>query len=106
SESTDPRLLQGGLVYLERGHLKTMPFEELRDPATGRTRIRMVDIHSPHYEVARKYMIRLEPGDLEQPEMQAKLAMAAGVESSELEHLFAPIIGLHEERVGLLSSAP
>ncbi len=66
----------------------------------------MVDIHSPHYEVVRKYMIRLEPSDLEQPEMRAKLAMAAGMESSELEHRFAPIIGLREEQAGLLSSAP
>ena len=51
-------------------------------------------------------MIRLEPSDLEQPEMRAKLAMAAGMESSELEHRFAPIIGLREEQAGLLSSAP
>ena len=106
SEPADARLLQGGLVYLERGHLKTMPFEELRDPANGRTRIRMVDIHSPHYEVVRKYMIRLEPGDLEQPEMRAKLAMAAGMESSEMERRFAPIIGLREEEADLLSSTP
>ena len=82
-----------------------MPFEELRDPATGRTRIRMVDIHSSHYEVVRKYMIRLEPSDLEQPEMRAKLAMAAGMEPSEMVRRFAPIVGLHEEQVGLLSSA-
>ena len=106
SEPADTKLLQGGLVYLERGHLKTMPFEELRDPVTGRTGIRMVDIHSPHYEVVRKYMIRLEPGDLEQPEMRAKLAMAAGMESSEMERRFAPIIGLREEEAGLLSSTP
>ena len=103
SEPADPRLLQGGLVYLERGHLKTMPFEELRDPATGRTRIRMVDIRSPHYEVVRKYMIRLEPGDLEQPEMRAKLAMAAGVESSEIERRFAPI---NDRGSGTSSGAP
>ena len=38
-----------------------MPFEELLDPETGRTRVRLVDTEAEHYRVARDYMIRLEP---------------------------------------------
>ena len=44
-------LRYGGLVYLKNRHLQVMPFEELRDPATGRTRVRLVDIRSEHSKV-------------------------------------------------------
>ena len=94
SEPADARMQHGGLVCLESGHLRALPFEELRDPATGRTRVRLADIESEHYEVARKYMIRLERGDLEDPEMRAKLAQAASMTPEELDNRFGPIVGL------------
>ena len=93
SEPEDERLRYGGLVCLEGGHLRVLPFEELRDPATGRTRIRTVDVSSEYYSVARKYMIRLEPRDLEDPEMRTKLAKAANMDPDEFERKFAPIVG-------------
>ena len=42
SEPDSSSLRLGGLVCLEGGHLRTVPFEELRDAATGRTRVRLV----------------------------------------------------------------
>jgi len=35
------------------------------DPMTGRTAVRMLDVHTESYEVARKYMIRLGRKDFE-----------------------------------------
>ena len=61
-------LLSGGsgaTITSYRGHLTPVPFEELMDPETGKAKIRPVDIDSATYEVARKYMIRLEPQDFE-----------------------------------------
>ena len=74
SDVTDRRLRYGGLVYLEAGHLSAVPFEDLEDPATGGTRVRLVDVQSEHYSVAYKYMIRMNHGDLKDPEMLTKLA--------------------------------
>jgi 6-phosphofructokinase 1 len=94
SEPQDERLRSGGLVCLEdRQLLHVLPFEELRDPETGRTRIRTVDVRSEYYRVARKYMIRLEQHDLEDPAMRVKLAEAAKMTSEELEQRFAPLVG-------------
>ncbi len=67
----------GALVCLVGGQLRYLPFEELMDPATGRTRIRVVDIAAPMYRIAREYMIRLEREDFEDEQRVAELARAA-----------------------------
>jgi 6-phosphofructokinase 1 len=94
SDREDDRLRYGGLVCLEDGRLRVLPFQELRDPATGRTRVRSVDIDSEHYKVAREYMIRLEARDLEDASMRVKLAEAAKMTPQEFERTFAPAVGL------------
>ncbi len=81
---------ENGLVYLLDGRLGLMPFTELTDDETRRTRIRRVDINSEYYRVARKYMIRLEPEDLASPDMSRRLAESAGVGTEELAQQFAP----------------
>ena len=45
-EPWDERLVRGGFVTLDGVNLKTLPFEELIDPETGRTRVRLVDLNS------------------------------------------------------------
>jgi 6-phosphofructokinase len=77
SEPADIRLRHAGFLCLEGGRLNVLPLDDLRDPATGRIRIRVVDVHSEHYHVARKYMIRLEQSDLDDADMCGKLAAAA-----------------------------
>ncbi|MCH7624425.1 MAG: 6-phosphofructokinase [Chloroflexi bacterium] len=92
SEPTDERLVNGGLVYMEGGDLSAMPFEDMRDPETGRTRIRVVDIESQYYGVARKYMIRLEKHDLADESMVNKLAQASNMTADQVRREFASII--------------
>jgi 6-phosphofructokinase 1 len=65
-------LLQGGsgaLVALSGGRVKPVTLDELTDPATGRIRVRLVDVTTESYDVARKYMIRLEESDLAEPRL-------------------------------------
>jgi ATP-dependent phosphofructokinase / diphosphate-dependent phosphofructokinase len=88
SEPHDERLRQAGFICLEGGRLNVMPFDDLRDPETGRIRVRVVDVHSEHYHVARKYMIRLEQSDLDDPTMRAKLASAAHMSPEEFGGAF------------------
>ncbi|MCS3918228.1 diphosphate--fructose-6-phosphate 1-phosphotransferase [Fervidibacter sacchari] len=94
SEPKDDKVKEGGMVCLVGGRLEILPFDELRDPVTGRTKVRLVDINSEHYKVAREYMIRLEREDLENPEMLAKLAEAAKMTPEEFKKKFAHVVGL------------
>ncbi len=81
--------LSGGMICVENGRIRVLPFEELIDPATGRTKVRMVDINSEHYRVARSYMIRLTKKDLQDTNMLTKLANAAKMSTEEFLKKFA-----------------
>lgn len=78
-EHDDPRLREGGFICLDGVDLKVLAFEDLKDPATGRTRVRLVDVGSQSYRVARDYMIRLEATDLTDEATARRLADAAGL---------------------------
>jgi 6-phosphofructokinase 1 len=85
SEPEDERLQYGGLVPSGLGPAARLELDEIQDPVTGRTLPRLVDINSEYYEVAREYMIRLEPSDLQDHEKLAKLAAAAMMTTDEFE---------------------
>src|SRR5206468_3256817 len=68
-------LLDGGsnaMVTLVDGRFSPMPFDEMLDPATGRTRVRLVDTSSEQYQIARRYMVRLRHEDLANPQNLAR----------------------------------
>src|ERR1035437_7591180 len=61
-------LLSGGhsvMISMQGGRFVPIPFEKLINPSTGRAKVRMVDIHSTHYAIARRYMLRLRRDDFE-----------------------------------------
>lgn len=57
----------GALIALSGGRVIPVQLSELQDPATKRVRVRMVDVTTESYRVARNYMTRLEPADLREP---------------------------------------
>jgi len=88
-------LLGGGsaaMVSIQAGHFVAIPFEKLLDPVTGRARIRLVDVHSARYAIARRYMIRLRREDFEDPVLLASLAATAGVSLEVFRRRFEPLI--------------
>jgi len=82
----------GGMVCLDNGRLRVMPFEELLRADTGRIRTRMFDTNSEHYMVAREYMIRLGRRDLEDPTSARKLSEAAGMQLDMFLRRFSPAV--------------
>jgi 6-phosphofructokinase 1 len=74
---TEAARLDGALVCLVNGKLAYLDFNSLKDRATGKTRVRRVDIDAPSYKVAREYMIRLEKEDFRDDEKLRQLAQAA-----------------------------
>jgi 6-phosphofructokinase len=92
-ENVEERLRPGGLVCLgDAGHLNVLPFDEISDPVTGRTMIRLVDTGSESYRVAREYMLRLETDDLADPELSAAIADLMGTTPEEVRARFGASI--------------
>ncbi len=68
-------LFSGGnaaMVSLQAGNFVPIPFSQMLDPETGRTKVRLVNIHSTRYAIARRYMIRLRRDDFEDGATLAK----------------------------------
>ncbi len=101
SYGDDEELRYGGMVCLEGGNLRVIPFEQMRDPETGRTKVRLVDLQSEHYRVARQYMIRLNRRDIEDTEMLGRLAEAANMTPEAFAEEFASVAVGPEELAGV-----
>ncbi len=88
----------GVMVTIQDGELVPVPFEEMIDPKTHRTRIRQVDLNSYSYSVARSYMIRLEAEDLENPKELQALANEAKMSPNEFRSRFERLVGHERHR--------
>ena len=67
----------GAMVSIQGGRLVPIPFDDLREPETGKTKVRLVDTNSEGFRVARAYMIRLEAEDFAHAAWVDRLADAA-----------------------------
>ena len=67
----------GAMVSIQGGRFVPIPFDDLREPGTGRTKLRLVDTNSEGFRVARAYMIRLEAEDFAHAAWVDRLADAA-----------------------------
>jgi 6-phosphofructokinase 1 len=88
-------LLSGGnaaMISMQAGNFVPVPFRELLDPATGRARIRLVDIRSTRYAIARRYMIRLRRDDFDDPIKLTRIAAIAGMPVAEFRKEFEYLI--------------
>src|SRR5438309_1370893 len=65
------------MISIQGGRFVPIPFSDMIDAQTGRTRIRLVDVASTRYAIARRYMIRVRRDDFDEPHELAKLAATA-----------------------------
>jgi 6-phosphofructokinase 1 len=70
------------------GKIVPMAFDELLDPDTGRTRVRMVNTDSEAFKIARTFMIRMTPEDLKDAEWAERLAKAGATTVADLQARF------------------
>jgi len=88
-------LISGGsavMISMQGGQFVPVPFSRMLDPVTGRTRIRMVDIHSTRYAIARRYMIRLRRDDFNDPHELARFAATAHLSLEEFRSRFEYLV--------------
>jgi 6-phosphofructokinase 1 len=95
--SSDMSAHFGAIISFVGGRMQPLPFEQMINPTTGRMRPRKVDVDGEAYECARRYMIRLERRDLEEPERLDKMAKAAGMSPEQFQERFGYLVR-HQER--------
>jgi len=76
------------LITIQNNQIVPIPFDQIIDPATTKTRIRMVNTHSIQYRIARQYMIRLEKKDFNPGIEFERLAVAAKMPPEEFRKRF------------------
>lgn len=88
-------ILGGGnaaMVSIQNGHFVPLYFKDILDPVTGKTRVRMVDVCSENFYIARKYMLRLNQSDFDDPYELAKFAATSGLTIDEFKEKFYYLI--------------
>ena len=83
----------GALIASYGGRIVPLDLEQLLDPATGRIRLRRVDMTGEPYEVARSYMVRLEASDLREPQL-SRLSAHTGLAPREFADRFGKTIAV------------
>jgi len=84
-------LLDGGtaaMVSIQNGQFVPIPFKEMVDPASGKAKVRMVDVTAQSYQIARQYMIRLSGEDFKDPVALGHYAALVGLSPEAFQHRF------------------
>jgi 6-phosphofructokinase 1 len=86
----------GAIVTIQGGERRPIPFAEVVD-ANGKGRQRPVDVTTESYQVARRYMVRLEARDFRDAAATAALAKAAGLDEDGFRSHFGRLATLRPD---------
>ncbi|MBM3328590.1 MAG: 6-phosphofructokinase [Calditrichaeota bacterium] len=81
------------MVSIQNGRYLPIPFSDMLDPETGRTRVRFVDIGGDAYRILQNFMIRLVRSDFDDTTELAKLAAVCGVSLDRFTAEFGHAVG-------------
>ncbi len=87
-------VLDGGtsaMVSIQNGRFTPIPFKQMADASTGRTKVRMVDIESQSYQIARQYMIRLTEANVNNRDMLGRYAALVGLSPEAFRERFSTV---------------
>jgi 6-phosphofructokinase len=91
---TDEAARTGAIISFVEGKMLPLPFERMINPVTKRLQTRRVNVDGEAYECARRYMIRLERSDFEDPQRLEKVAAAAGMSPEQFRGRFGYLVGI------------
>jgi 6-phosphofructokinase len=80
------------MVSMQNGRFRPIPFHEIMDPETGRTKVRMVDVNSDRFKIAASYMIRLRREDFEDAHELARHAATARISLEQFRAAFGYLV--------------
>jgi 6-phosphofructokinase 1 len=102
-------ILSGGhaaMVSMQEGRFVPVPFNKMMDPETGRTRVRLVDVNSARYGIARRYMIRMRRDDFSNPLELERLAKTANMSVEDFRMRFEPVTAIEPKQLDIGISSP
>jgi 6-phosphofructokinase 1 len=79
------------LITRQQSAIVPIPFAELMNPETGRTRVRMVDPSTESFATARALQVRLEASDLADADRLAAIAAAGNLTPDEVRERFQSV---------------
>jgi ATP-dependent phosphofructokinase / diphosphate-dependent phosphofructokinase len=82
----------GAIISYVEGRMAPLRFEDMLNPATNRMKTRKVDVDGEGYECSRRYMIRLEQSDFENPDQVAKIAAAGKMTVEDFRKRFGYLV--------------
>jgi len=82
---------EGVMITRERNAILAVPLREMLDPESGRTRVRLVDVSSLSYAMARALQVRFDLRDLDHPQLGPALAQTTGRSIAELRRRWAGV---------------
>jgi 6-phosphofructokinase 1 len=81
----------GALITRQDARIVPIPFAELMDPETGRTRVRMVDTETDSFRSALALQSRVTQADLDDPARLSAIAAAANLTPELARTRYAPL---------------
>jgi len=78
----------GVMITRQEQAIVPMPFDEIMDPGTGRTRVRMVDTSTESHDTSFALQVRLEREDLDDDERCAALGRATGLSVEQVRERY------------------
>ena len=76
------------MVTRQMDQIVPIPFEDILDADTGRTRVRLLNVASLSYQTARKLQTRLDLTDFDHAERTARLSAVTGLDRRALEERY------------------
>ena len=81
------------MVTRQQGKIVAVPLDDVQDPVTGTTRVRMLDVTGDAFAAARQLDVRLEASDFEADWMFEALQRESGLGADELHARYARLLG-------------
>jgi 6-phosphofructokinase 1 len=92
--ASDDSAKYGAIISFVDGNMKPLKFEDMIDPRTQRMKPRKVNVDSESFLCAKRYMVRLEPGDLADAGRLKALAGLTTLSPEAFQERFAPAANL------------
>jgi ATP-dependent phosphofructokinase / diphosphate-dependent phosphofructokinase len=92
-------LMGGGshaTITIQQGKVVPIPFDEMMDPQTGRTEVRMVDVDSAQYHSATKLMVRLKEENADDDLLISRMAGLTNLTPEQLVARYGYLMGAGE----------
>ena len=90
-------LVEGGsnaIITVQKGQIVPIPYDQMIDPETGRTGVRMVNINSYHYQSSYKFMARLKSEHAHNEALFERLAALTDLTCAEFKERYGYLAGV------------